>query len=501
MSAKRERAAFDVVGKYDQDQINGFSPKLLERFIEIIDPENAKSVFELMGGDGNLTERMYQFCLKNNISAPKTRFLEYSQVQTEFAKYKLKDAGTEVFWGDVLERTDFKDGTPIKCAGSDRVVIKSANHEIPYHRQLHLYQSAYEFLNPNGLFVNLGFVFDSEGERDEMREIARCKDSLAGMDQAVKNRHFLTRSELETFLTQAGFVDIQSVETFNYAIHSTIVAKQYFGSEVRESYDSQFQAVQAQCLELRRNGRVKFDGATSTMYLPGEITVARRPSRSEENTKIFREYPYDYLRDIEAHRELLAAAEKSVPRGAKVFDVGCGIGLFAERVLDKVQEYRGIDLSDESVAICQTRLGGTPHATFKTESMNEADYGSERWDAITLINSLYVEGVHPFEVLGKAYDGLAKGGVIVVSGPISKESYRNAEPQILAQLESDGVLKSVPSLAENLRRANSRLLTQRARYWSPEGMIALLREVGFEEFLECSQSFYYGQAFFVVARK
>ena len=58
---------------------------------------------------------------------------------------------------------------------------------------------------PKGMFVNLGFLFDDVEERDQFREIARCKDSLAGMHSAVKNRHFLTRDELHIRLQQAGF--------------------------------------------------------------------------------------------------------------------------------------------------------------------------------------------------------------------------------------------------------------------------------------------------------
>src|SRR5205085_1655244 len=78
--------------------------------------------------------------------------------------------------------------------------LKSGNHEIPLHQQLNMYQSIFRVLKPRGLLVNLGFLFDDVAERDQFREIARCKDSLAGMQSAVDNRHFLTRDELYTRL-------------------------------------------------------------------------------------------------------------------------------------------------------------------------------------------------------------------------------------------------------------------------------------------------------------
>jgi hypothetical protein len=40
---------------------------------------------------------------------------------------------------------------------------------------------------------------------------------------------------------------------------------------------AEFQAQQAKALHLRRKGRIHFQGDSSTMILPGEITLARRP--------------------------------------------------------------------------------------------------------------------------------------------------------------------------------------------------------------------------------
>jgi hypothetical protein len=182
-----------------------------------------------------------------------------------------------VVWGDILTMEDYAHDAVLPSGLFDRVMLKSGNHEISLHQQLEMYQSIFRVLKPRGLFVNLGFLFDDVEEREQFRDIARCKDSLAGMHSAVANRHFLTRDELYTRLQQAGFVDIRCGMSVQYTISSRVVTDAYFSGHDQEDMHAEFQAQQAKALLLRRNGRIHFQGASSTMLLPGEITIARRP--------------------------------------------------------------------------------------------------------------------------------------------------------------------------------------------------------------------------------
>jgi hypothetical protein len=203
--------------------------------------------------------------------------LEFSRVQCELATAQLATTPTTVVWGDILTMEDYTHNVVVPDRQFDRVMLKSANHEIPLAQQLAMYQSIFRVLQPQGLFVNLGFLFDDVDERDQFREIARCKDSLAGMHSAVDNRHFLTREELYTRLEQAGFVDIHCGLPVHYTINSLVVTHAYFPQHQWAYMHAALQAQQAKALHLRRNGRIHFQGDSSTMMLPGEITVARRP--------------------------------------------------------------------------------------------------------------------------------------------------------------------------------------------------------------------------------
>jgi ubiquinone/menaquinone biosynthesis C-methylase UbiE len=269
--------AYDTVGVYDQDAINGFSDDLLTRLLDLVHPEPGAHILDAMAGNGNLTARLYAYCARRGLVPPDVTMVEFSRVQCALAQAHLAATPTTVVWGNILTMEDYAHNAVVPDRQFDRVMLKSGNHEIPLAQQLEMYQSIFRVLKPGGLFVNLGFLFDDVEERDQFRDIARCKDSLAGMHSAVDNRHFLTRDELYSRLQQAGFVDIRCGMPVPYTIRSRVVTNAYFPKDQWEDMHAEFQAQQAKALHLRRQGRIQFQGDSSTMRLPGEITLARRP--------------------------------------------------------------------------------------------------------------------------------------------------------------------------------------------------------------------------------
>jgi len=268
--------AYDKVGVYDQDAVNGFSEQMLTTMLDIVNPGYTSNILDAMAGNGNLTSRLYDYCEQRGIISPDVVVLEFSRVQCQFAKERLADTPAKVVWGDILTMEDYEHEELLPNSVFDRVMIKSGNHEIPLAKQLDLYDSIFRVLKPGGVFINLGFLFDDVEERDQFREFARCKDSLAGLHSAVKNRHFLTRDELYTRLQQAGFVDVQCKMHVPYIFRTLVLAQAYFPKDEWEHVHAEFQAQQAKAMILRRKGRIHFQGDTSTMVIPGEITIARR---------------------------------------------------------------------------------------------------------------------------------------------------------------------------------------------------------------------------------
>jgi SAM-dependent methyltransferase len=270
--------AYDNVGVYDQDAINGFSEQMLNTMLDIVNPGHASNILDAMAGNGNLTLRLYDYCEQRGIIPPDVTLLELSRVQCEFAQRQLADTPTKVVWGDILTMEDYENDESLPESFFDRVMIKSGNHEIPLAKQLDLYKNIFRTLKPGGMFINLGFLFDDVEERDQFRELTRFKDSLAGLESAVHNRHILTRDELYTRLQRAGFVDIRCGMHVSYTIRMLVAVQAYFPPSVWEHVHAEIQAQQAKAMILRRKGRIHFQGDSSMMICPGEITIARRPA-------------------------------------------------------------------------------------------------------------------------------------------------------------------------------------------------------------------------------
>jgi SAM-dependent methyltransferase len=492
-------ASYDTVGRYRQDAVNGFSRALIDTFLEIAALERAGTVLDAMAGDGNLTLRLRAFCRSRGLAIPRTTVLEYSRVQAEFAKKALAGTDAEIVWGDVLTMKDRGEGREIPAGAFDRILIKSSNHEIPRGEQARLYGSLFRTLRPRGLFVNLGFLFGDAAERDELREVAKVKDAFAGMTEAVRNRHFLTRDELYGCLRTAGFIELRGAARCDYVIRSRVVAEQYFPEAVRREADLEHQAAQLRALTLRKNGRITFKGTGSVMRLPGEITVARKPGLADENARIFEEYPMDFLRHVHAHAAMLEEASLHVPRGAEILDIGCGIGLLTEHLHQDGLRYTGIDLSPDFIAVCRRRYGGREGFAFEVADAGAADLGSGRYDAVTLLNTLNLPGLDAVALLSRVHAALKPGGRLVVSGPSSPASFSRIEEQVLAQLKEDGRFEGYGEAIQALREANRRLLTERGNYWSVEGMVELLKHLGYGRIHAATNGLYYGASYLVVA--
>jgi SAM-dependent methyltransferase len=383
-------------------------------------------------------------------------------------------------------------------ASFDRVLIKSSNHEIRWRTCRRCTRSVFRVLRPSGRSSTWASSSTTPSERDELRAIARSKDSLAGMDDAVRNRYFLTREEFYAFLGEAGFVDIRPAGTFDYRIRSAVVAEHYFKPEVRLANDLEFQAAQIKAFHLRTKGKISFDGASSVMLCPGEITVARRPSMAETNARLFREYPMDFLRHVRVHAEMLERAARHVPEGASVLDLGCGIGLLTEHLPSPSLKYLGLDLSREFVEVATRRYASRPGVAFRVADLTAGEIG-EQADVVTLLNTINVPGLGAVELLRKAGRALRPGGRIVVSGPTSANGWKAVEDQVVRQLESDGKMKGHEAEFKALVEANRRLLVDEGYYCNVEGMVALLKHLGFGKILEARNDLYHGAAYFVVA--
>src|SRR5207245_2921499 len=78
--------AYDTVGVYDQDAINGFSDHILTTLLDLINPGAVSHILDAMAGNGNLTARLYDYCERRGLFPPDVTLLEFSRVQCALAE-------------------------------------------------------------------------------------------------------------------------------------------------------------------------------------------------------------------------------------------------------------------------------------------------------------------------------------------------------------------------------------------------------------------------------
>lgn len=267
---------YDVVGNYSQDEVNGFATDVIPALVNAVIDFNPKNILDCMAGDGNLTLRCLKGYYERGINPPDMELLEFSRVQSEIARKHLTSLNVNVWTGDVLGMRTHE-GVPLFAENYfECIMIKSANHEIPLELQEQMYSQLFRLLKPGGMFINLGFAFQDEKARNEVRQLAHCKDSLAGLKGAASNRYFLMQSELYGFLNDVGFKDINSIKDFTYNISADRVGKNYFPSE-KMKYEAFKNAVVSSAY-LHQSGLLHHTGRDVAFLSRGEITVAFKPN-------------------------------------------------------------------------------------------------------------------------------------------------------------------------------------------------------------------------------
>ncbi len=184
-----------------------------------------------------------------------------------------------------------------------------------------------------------------------------------------------------------------------------------------------------------------------------------------------------------------------------MLDLGCGTGLLTEHLSRPRLSYRGLDVSPELVGIARGRYGARPGTSFEVADVSSSDLGAGTVDVVAALNLLHLPGIDAATLLRKAWGALKPGGRLVVSGPVSPDSFIQLEPLLFDQLRRDGVLAGNEDKLSALLAENRRLLSRPGYYCSAEGMEALLRHLGFSRTLAARTDLAHGFAYFVVAQK
>ncbi len=122
-----------------------------------------------------------------------------------------------------------------------------------------------------------------------------------------------------------------------------------------------------------------------------------------------------------------------VPTGAKRgLDVGCGAGLFATRLAERVPETIAIDRDAETIELARASSPGT-NVQFVEADLLDADFRPGSFDFVSCLSALHHMPLHA--ALERLFSLLAPGGTLAVLG-----LYRLATPVDYAYVGITGLL-------------------------------------------------------------
>jgi len=159
---------------------------------------------------------------------------------------------------------------------------------------------------------------------------------------------------------------------------------------------------------------------------------------------------------------------------ARVLDIGCGPAVLADDLLERAEEYCGIDLSPQMIARASARMESQAQRHRCSLSVGDAEalgFADGAFDAIVALGLLeYLPSYRA--ALGEMCRVLRPGGVAVLAVPNRQSTYRSCRRVI-----------------DRARRAVKQLLGRQARrsesfHWNPcvpARLDAELREAGFEK--------------------
>lgn len=160
---------------------------------------------------------------------------------------------------------------------------------------------------------------------------------------------------------------------------------------------------------------------------------------------------------VATFRPILAAAQ--LRPGAKLLEVGCATGEFAELAASAGYSVAGVDLNPAAIGRARERV---PAARFHVGTLSDVPFAAETFDAVVMID--FIEHVRdPLAELLAARERLVPDGRIVMSTPRARSiSHRVSRSRWPQYREEHLTYLSTEGMRALLRRAGLRVHTMRA---------------------------------------
>lgn len=198
--------------------------------------KNISSILDLAGGSGKLTRMLIE--------------RGYNAFLFDIADNMIDEAHRngvpkeKSMAGDIFTH-DF--GRTFDC-----VVFKSSMHEIPLEKSTLLHTIVYGLLNPGGWFVDWDVHVPTEEDAAWLKKRVNIKDTIAGLDDLIKNRNIYTETFIIESLERTGFKNVFIPYRFFYTVSVVKMSKTYWANDAEKTREF-FKATQELIKTAPRN--------------------------------------------------------------------------------------------------------------------------------------------------------------------------------------------------------------------------------------------------------
>jgi len=176
-------------------QVHG---KTFDDLIENLELYSGARILDFMGGYGEVTNRILDYCATKGIVVYPT----LSDISLAQVKKGRPDIQKVV--ADARESC-------FAPKSFDRIVIKMGLHEVCENDQEKIIKNAYNILGNKSSLLIWDFMPETEEERGVYADIFKKKDALSGFKRMVLERCWTRESRIQRYLADAGFAQINSI--------------------------------------------------------------------------------------------------------------------------------------------------------------------------------------------------------------------------------------------------------------------------------------------------
>jgi SAM-dependent methyltransferase len=154
-------------------------------------------------------------------------------------------------------------------------------------------------------------------------------------------------------------------------------------------------------------------------------------------------------------------------KSSSVLDLGCGPGLYTERLAARGHHCVGIDFSPASVAHArETAERRGADIDYRLEDVRTAHFGTD-FDLVMMLFGEFnlFRREEAIDLLGRSFDALRPGGYILVEGHLNREAKRQGEMLPFWQSSEKGLFSEEPHLLLEEHSWEETTQASTTRYW------------------------------------